>query len=98
MAIGSIQSGSAGLASTAPKTLNFSALYDPRDTNKDGIVSPAEDLAYSFKHPELAALKRLRTADATHTSSATSGLNQYTQKGALNASGKTTNSFLDVYI
>jgi hypothetical protein len=27
-------------------------IYDPKDTNKDGIVSPQEELAYAAKHPE----------------------------------------------
>ncbi len=37
--------GSSGSSSST------SALYDPRDTNHDGIVSYEEELAYEMKHP-----------------------------------------------
>jgi Ca2+-binding EF-hand superfamily protein len=30
-----------------------SKVYDPADTNKDGVVSAREELAYAAKHPEL---------------------------------------------
>lgn len=47
------------------------AYYDPADTNQDGVVSPAEALAYALAHPELALLK----ADQTSSTSAAYGVN-----------------------
>lgn len=35
--------------------------YDPKDANRDGLVSFAEAKAYSLNHPEIEAMKRLRT-------------------------------------
>ena len=94
MQINSIQNTSASLASATTKTSKF-AYYDPRDTNQDGVVSPAEIFAYDLKHPDLS-----KTANNTQTSAAAhqTPLIQYTQKGALNAGGKTANSLFDVYI
>jgi hypothetical protein len=43
-------SGSASSSST-------SSVYDKADANQDGVVSPAEELAYNLKHPSEAATK-----------------------------------------
>jgi hypothetical protein len=40
--------GTAGVAGTTKKML---AYYDPRDTNQDGVVSPAESFNYDLLHP-----------------------------------------------
>jgi hypothetical protein len=62
------------------------AVYtDPRDTNQDGIVSPAEALAYALKHPELAPAK--------HTQAATP--QPYTAKGTLDQAPR-SNALLDL--
>ncbi|NWJ41357.1 MAG: hypothetical protein HXX12_10335 [Geothrix sp.] len=57
MAISGIQSSSASLAvgPGKPRTL---VSYDPRDTNQDGVVSPAELLAYDLKHPKVTTTGR----------------------------------------
>jgi len=60
MQISGIQRAPAGLATTVVK-----AYYDPRDTNQDGIVSAAEELAYSLKHPELEPLSNAALASYT---------------------------------
>lgn len=100
MNIGSIQSSTLNTAFSAAKASAL-AYHDPRDTNKDGVVSPAEDLAYSHKHPEVAALKRLRTVQDASVSLETSNpsLNHYTQSGNLNdASGKVASNLFDGYV
>jgi hypothetical protein len=48
--------GGAGKASSAGNTSSSSSSteslkYDKQDTNKDGVVSPEEALAYELKHP-----------------------------------------------
>jgi hypothetical protein len=82
MEVGGIQGGSTGLASALSMFSNIS--YDPRDTNQDGIVSPAEDYTYYLMHPELETKDSLATP-----------LDQYTQNGALNALGSTSGSMLN---
>jgi hypothetical protein len=44
-ASGSAEPTAAGGSSSSAKT------YDPKDTNKDGIVSLQEELAWALKHP-----------------------------------------------
>lgn len=73
MPISSIQSNTTNwltqLTTASKKAATLS--YDPADTNQDGVVSPAELLAYELSHPT-----------ARETQSAPS----YTQKGGLQAS------------
>lgn len=58
--------GGAENSSSSKKASSSSTIYDKRDTNQDGTVSPMEELAYDLKHP----------GDATQssTSSALGGL------------------------
>jgi hypothetical protein len=88
MQVGGIQGNSIGLASAVSKASSV-AYYDPKDTNQDGVVSIAEELAYALKHPESVA----QTAATANSSS----LNQYRQNGSLNTFGNTTNSMFDLY-
>ena len=67
MQISSIQNGFTGLAPLATKALNV--YYDSRDTNQDGVVSPAENNAYNVKHPELLGLNQSTTVTSALTSS-----------------------------
>jgi hypothetical protein len=101
MQIGSIHSDLAGLGFTVvkPKTSAF-AYYDPRDTNRNGIVSAEEDYLYSLNHPMAEALKRLKAPASTQTSSSVNhnALSSYSRQGTLNASGWTTQSLIDTYI
>lgn len=57
MAITAIQSSSASPAVGSRKA-RAAASYDPRDTNRDGLVSPAEALAYDLGHPKLTTTGR----------------------------------------
>ncbi len=57
MAITAIQSSSGSLALGSGKA-RAAASYDSRDTNRDGIVSPAEALAYDLRHPNLSMTGR----------------------------------------
>lgn len=41
--------------------------YDPADINQDGVVSPAELLAYELSHPATASLDRSRSAAPSYT-------------------------------
>ncbi len=52
MAVTAIQSSSASLAVGSGKA-RAAASYDSRDTNRDGVVSPAEALAYDLRHPKV---------------------------------------------
>ena len=81
MQVGGVQNGSTGLASAVSKV--SITYFDPRDTNQDGIVSAAEELAYSLQHPEMTAQ--------------IAPINQYTQIGTLSAVGQTSNSSLNLY-
>jgi hypothetical protein len=53
MQIGSIQSSAQTpwAQVTAPAKTSAFTTYDPADTNEDGVVSPAELLAYRLSHP-----------------------------------------------
>jgi hypothetical protein len=89
--LGGIQNSALNVASGVTKRSGF-AYYDPRDTNQDGVVSPGEANAYLLTHPEWEALTRLKTAQDQ-----TPALDQYTRKGSLNGSGKTTRGLFDGY-
>lgn len=86
MQVSSVQGSSTGFASAVAQ-LSSAIRYDPKDTNQDGVVSAAEELAYALKHPELG------------TQSASSGtfLSQYSPNGTVNASGSNLSSAFDTY-
>ena len=82
------QNRSSGATSSAAKTSGFT-YHDRRDTNQDGIVSPAENLAYSLRHPN-----PLNRTTLLNPAASSSGAAQYSQKGALNPQrGSGTSSF-----
>jgi hypothetical protein len=97
MPVGAIQSGSTALVSVFPKVSG--GYHDPKDTNQDGLVSAAEKIAYALKHPELEALNRLRQSASPQASPRVNSapLDRYTQKGVMNAWGKTLGSSFDSY-
>jgi hypothetical protein len=100
MQIGSVQSGSLNLGAQASKASQASSLayYDPKDTNKDGVVSAAEELAYSQKHPEVEVLKRLRTPSShSNQKSASASLAWYTTKGTKSTTSQAVSGALDLY-
>jgi len=85
MQVGGIQLTSSG--STAALSGTGSAVsYDPRDTNKDGVVSFAEQLAYSQKH----------LAEQTSVTGSGASLGQYGQSGALGTAAAQAGT-LDTY-
>jgi hypothetical protein len=89
MQVSGLQSGSTGsTATTAASQTKSVAYYDPKDTNQDGVVSFAEELAYSLKHLDT----------QTSTAASSSSMSQYGQSGALSASGQTMNSAVDTYV
>jgi hypothetical protein len=63
--------------------------YDPRDTNRDGLVSASESMAYSLTHPNWAALTAPR-ANASR-------FYAYNQHGAQTRSGEAPGSLWNRY-
>jgi hypothetical protein len=95
MAIGSVQPKTTPLIVQPTKTANR-GYYDPADTNKDGIVSAAESLAYSLTHPQLSAHKATNTA-ATRTQSSAAHLTPvYTQRATTNRTASSQHGLLDL--
>ncbi len=68
-------------------------LYDKKDTNKDGIVSYAEELDWAIKHPGEdvfgKALSSIQAADGNTT---------YTQSGVLSPGVETGKGQINLYI
>ncbi len=65
MEIGRVQSASPalGLYSVQSSNLLNTAFYDPKDSNRDGVVTYSEAQAYARKHPAAAAIDRPRIAE-----------------------------------
>lgn len=93
MAIGGIQSS---LIHAAPAVKVSSAYLDPRDTNQDGFVSPAEARAYALKHPFADALSRMKAELASAPKPAVVHANPYDGKGGL-AKGWSGGQWVDTY-
>lgn len=93
MAIGGIQGSPMGAA--ALPTRVSSAYYDPKDTNQDGFVSPAEARAYALKHPFAEALSRMK-AERAATPQPAAQASPYDGKGAL-AKGRSGGQWVDTY-
>ena len=71
MQVGSVQSGPGSLViQTAKAAKSNFAYYDPADTNHDGVVSAAEELAYSLSHPLLSFLNTPPSGAASLTTQA----------------------------
>ncbi len=99
MQVGSVQAKTTSLIIQPAKSAKTSSLasYAPADTNKDGLVSAAEALAYGLKHPELGARKAANTA-STHTAQ-TSGIPSllaYTQRATTNRATQVQHGLLDL--
>lgn len=76
--------GKASGAGGASGASDNSQIYDPRDLNKDGVVSPEEALEYSLKHP----------GEQTNDQTAAQGYNQQGQAvGATNGGANAANTF-----
>jgi len=79
MQIGSVQQGSLGLAYPAslgavnPMAVD-ATYYDPRDTNRDGIISAVEARAYALTHPQaLASAGAVSSASALRSKASIQG-------------------------
>jgi len=59
---GAKAAASTGSASSASSS--SAQIYDPADTNKDGVVSVQEALAYALKHPMQAAQKQAQVTSS----------------------------------
>lgn len=86
MQVNSVQGSSTSFASAVAQ-LSSAIRYDPKDTNQDGVVSAAEELAYALKHLE----------SGTQSGASGAFLSQYTPNGAVNASGSGLSSSFDTY-
>jgi hypothetical protein len=102
MQVGSIQAKTTSLIIQPAKTANR-GYYDPADTNKDGIVSAAEALAYALTHPQLNAHKAANSApahttqvSAVHPPPAYTQPSAYTQHAITNRTTQTQHGFLDL--
>jgi hypothetical protein len=75
---GAPPAGSGGKASSSSETESSSSssaqIYDPRDSNKDGVVSYEEAMMYSIQHPEMA-----EEESTTRSTPLQAGLNAYKQ-------------------
>jgi hypothetical protein len=63
MQTGSVQGSTAplGLYANKPPKPGSPPSFDPKDANRDGMVTFAEADRYSLNHPEATLLKQLRT-------------------------------------
>ena len=88
MQIEGLQSRSTGLASVVSKA-SRAVYFDPMDTNRNGIVSPAEAFAYTLTHPQWEAKTSSRENNASW--------NLYTRQGRASDLGRATQGLFDVY-
>jgi hypothetical protein len=84
MQVGSVQAKTTSLIIQPAKKADR-GYYDPADTNKDGVVSSAEALAYSLTHPQFSTHKAASTA-STHAAQTSAVHSQaaYTQRATTN--------------
>jgi hypothetical protein len=75
------EGGGRGKSDASEDTSSSSATYDLRDTNKDGVVSIGEEMAYAMKYPGSAA------ADETST---VGGQAEKAQEGTYDSQGNKT--------
>ncbi|HEX7554827.1 MAG TPA: hypothetical protein VF378_14830 [Geothrix sp.] len=96
MQVGSVQAETTNLIVQPAKTANR-GYYDPADTNKDGVVSAAEALAYSLTHPQLGVHKAASSAP-THTAQASTvhPPAAYTQRATMNRTSQFQHGLLDL--
>jgi hypothetical protein len=71
--------------------------YDPADTNKDGVVSAAEAMAYALTHPQLSAHKAANAASTRAAQSSTiHPPPAYTQRATTNKSTQAQHGLWDL--
>lgn len=97
MAIGGILGVATGWNAAPTSTLR-AAYFDPKDANQDGIVTPAEELAYSQKHPMADTIKRLREALTSPARGSRPEDQPYTQKGERFGQAGNRSQWLDMYV
>jgi hypothetical protein len=96
MQIGSVQAKTTSLISQPAKAASR-GYYDPADTNKDGIVSAAEALAYALTHPQPGAHKAATFA-STNTAQASTvhPPAPYTQRATTDRTTQARHGLLDL--
>ena len=72
-------------SSSSSSTSSTSAVYDPRDLNKDGVVTYAEEIQYALMHP----------GEIQQSQSA--GIQAYNQQGQSTSAEGTTQHTINVY-
>ncbi|MBP1771904.1 MAG: hypothetical protein H6P99_1067 [Holophagaceae bacterium] len=97
MAISGIQGVATGWNAVATSALQ-AAYYDPKDANQDGIVTPAEALAYSQKHPMADAIKRLREELISPARGSRPEDQPYTWNGERFGQAGNRSQWLDTYV
>ena len=96
MQVGSVQAKPASLIIQPAKAASR-GYYDPADTNKDGIVSGAESLAYALTHPQLGTHKAANTASSHRAQTSTvHSANPYSQKGTVTSGTSANHGLLDL--
>jgi hypothetical protein len=93
---GNTGSASGVAAATLPEgstSISDIYYYDPRDTNKDGYVSRAEELAYALKHPG-----EYIASDAAASGSRLPSDAKYTRQGSMASGTPRTSTIIDLSV
>jgi hypothetical protein len=93
MQVGSVQAKTTSLI-VQPAKKAARGYYDPADTNKDGVVSATEAMAYALTHPQFGAHKAASSQKAQ--TSAIHPATTYTQRATTNKSTQTQHGLLDL--
>jgi hypothetical protein len=80
-------------ASTSTASSAIDLYYDVRDTNKDGIVSPEEEISYALNHPGGTISSRVTNSKNTAQIST-----QYNQQGSLRVSDNTLPGLINISV
>lgn len=93
MQVGSVQAKTASLIVQPAKKADR-GYYDPADTNKDGVVSAAETMAYALTHPQFGAHKAVSSQKAQ--TSALHPATTYSQRATTNKAAQVQHGLLDL--
>lgn len=86
------QGGGAPAATSTYSSTDMSKVYDKRDTNKDGVVSYAEQLTWDLKHPE-----EVKKAQGSAAAAEKNRTNQTSVSGAGEAGPANTSMGIDLF-
>jgi hypothetical protein len=79
---GGAKPAESGASASTSSTASSTKVYDPADTNQDGVVSYAEALLYSIKHPKADTSQNQKAVTASQLQN---GLNAYQQGRQVNS-------------